>query len=89
MLLLSWEYEKSTGIFSGNYKQYLDAGKFLSELQLIGKIQNIGVTNFNTARMKEMVDSGVNIVSNQVDYFTYICVVKENKNLKKIVYCSY
>lgn len=36
------------------------------ELQEAGKIRHVGVTNFDVPRLKQIVDSGVRIVSNQV-----------------------
>ena len=37
-------------------------------LQAKGKIRNIGVTNFDTKRLHAIIDSGVKIVSSQVQY---------------------
>lgn len=34
----------------------------------MGKISNIGVTNFDTRRLKAIIDSGVKVVSSQVQY---------------------
>ncbi len=49
-------------------QNYVDAALNLAELQSKGKIKAIGVTNFDVARLKEMVDAGVPIVENQIQY---------------------
>jgi aryl-alcohol dehydrogenase-like predicted oxidoreductase len=47
---------------------YVEVALELKRLQEVGKIKHIGLTNFNTARMQEMVEAGVPVVSNQVQY---------------------
>ncbi|GAB4813776.1 hypothetical protein N2152v2_000822 [Parachlorella kessleri] len=47
---------------------YVGAALHLAELQAQGKIRHIGVTNFDVPRLQEMLDAGVKIVSNQVQY---------------------
>lgn len=47
---------------------YLDTLHALSDLQKIGKIRHLGLTNFDTRRLKTIVESGIKIVSNQVQY---------------------
>jgi aryl-alcohol dehydrogenase-like predicted oxidoreductase len=54
-----WDYSDSS---------YLDAMNNLSKLQNEGKIKNIGLTNFDTERVKIIKEHGHNIVSNQVQY---------------------
>jgi len=54
-----WDYSDSS---------YLDAMNNLSRLQSEGKIKHIGLTNFDTERVKIMKEHGHNIVSNQVQY---------------------
>ena len=54
-----WDYSDSS---------YLDAMNNLSKLQNEGKIKHIGLTNFDTERVKIMKENGHNIVSNQVQY---------------------
>lgn len=53
-----------------DYRQpgYLDAMGWLEELRQQGKIRHLGVTNFDTRRLREMLDAGIPIVSNQVQY---------------------
>jgi aryl-alcohol dehydrogenase-like predicted oxidoreductase len=41
---------------------------WLGELQEAGKIRHIGATNLDAARMQRIVDAGVTLVSNQVQY---------------------
>lgn len=48
--------------------RYVETANHLKTLQHEGKIRNIGVTNFNAAALKRIVDSGVNVVSAQVQY---------------------
>jgi aryl-alcohol dehydrogenase-like predicted oxidoreductase/enamine deaminase RidA (YjgF/YER057c/UK114 family) len=47
---------------------YLDAMKGLAELQRVGVIGHIGVTNFDTAHLRLLVKHGVPILSNQVSF---------------------
>ena len=54
-----WDYQDAS---------YLDALTYLSELRDEGKIRHIGLTNFDTERLKSIVDHGIRVVSNQVQY---------------------
>jgi aryl-alcohol dehydrogenase-like predicted oxidoreductase len=47
---------------------YLDALKHLVDLQHEGKIRHLGLTNFDTERIRIITDHGIRIVSNQVQY---------------------
>ena len=47
---------------------YLDAMSRLQELRDEGKIRHLALTNFDTEHMGRIVDHGVQIVSNQVQY---------------------
>jgi aryl-alcohol dehydrogenase-like predicted oxidoreductase len=49
-------------------RRYLDALKHLADLRDAGKIRHLALTNFDTERLGIIVDAGVNIVSNQVQY---------------------
>mmetsp|Transcript_20291 Transcript_20291/g.61132 ORF Transcript_20291/g.61132 Transcript_20291/m.61132 type:complete len:428 (+) Transcript_20291:121-1404(+) len=49
-------------------KQYVDAALKLRDMKGRGKIANIGVTNFDVTHLAKIVDAGVPIVSNQVQY---------------------
>lgn len=54
-----WEYRDPN---------YLDALKYLAELQQEGKIKHLALTNFDTEHLKIVLDEGISIVSNQVQY---------------------
>jgi aryl-alcohol dehydrogenase-like predicted oxidoreductase len=51
-----------------NDPRYIDALTHLSNLQDVGKIKHIGLTNFDTQRMEIISEEGLRIVSNQVQY---------------------
>lgn len=51
-----------------NDKRYLDALQHLSDLQGIGKIRELSLTNFDTARLEEITTKGIEISTNQVQY---------------------
>jgi len=54
-----WEY---------NDKNYLDALKFMAELQTEGKIKHLALTNFDTKHLQIIINAGIKIVSNQVQF---------------------
>lgn len=54
-----WEYTD---------KNYLDALAYMAELQKEGKIKHVGLTNFDTEHLKIITQSGIKIVSNQVQF---------------------
>ena len=54
-----WDYEDS---------RYLDVLHNLAQLRDEGKIRQLGLTNFDTATLERIADSGIGIVSNQVQY---------------------
>jgi len=47
---------------------YLDALNHLSKIRDEGKIKHLGLTNFDTHRVKIMVDKGIKLISNQIQY---------------------
>lgn len=47
---------------------YVEAAQMLAELRDEGKIANIGVTNTDVPHLEEIMDGGVPVVSNQVQY---------------------
>lgn len=57
-----------TAFFWSDYsvKRYVDVALMLTELKEEGLIEEIGLTNFDLKRVKEFVDAGVPVVSNQV-----------------------
>ena len=54
-----WDYEDA---------RYLDALEHLSALVDEGKIRHLGLTNFDTEHLKLIVERGIKIVSNQVQF---------------------
>lgn len=48
--------------------RYLEALGHLSDLREAGKIRHLALTNFDTEHLKVVVDNGIGIVSNQVQY---------------------
>jgi len=48
--------------------RYLDALKHLADLQSEGKIRHLALTNFDTERLRIIIEHGIRIVSNQVQY---------------------
>lgn len=54
-----WEYRDNN---------YLDALKYMAELREEGKIKHLALTNFDTQHLKIIVDNGIKIVSNQVQF---------------------
>src|SRR5437764_10100539 len=49
-------------------RRYLDALKHLADLRDEGKIRHVALTNFDTEHLGIIVDAGIKIVSNQVQY---------------------
>src|ERR687888_640391 len=66
-----------------NNPYYMDALKYLSDLRDKGIIKHLGLTNFDTERMQIMVDSGIQIVSNQVQY----SLIDRRPEVKMIPFC--
>ena len=54
-----WDYD---------VRGYVETADVLGELLLKGKIRNLGTTNFDAARLQQLLDAGVPVVSNQVQY---------------------
>lgn len=54
-----WDYEN---------KNYFDAMHHMMDLQERGTIKNIGLTNFDTEHMSDLMSEGAPIVSNQVSF---------------------
>jgi len=54
-----WDYQDT---------QYLDALTHLAQLQEEGKIRHLGLTNFDTEHLKRILDHGIKVVSNQVQF---------------------
>ncbi|MBE9052982.1 aldo/keto reductase [Nostocales cyanobacterium LEGE 11386] len=54
-----WEYQD---------KNYLDALKYMTELQTEGKIKHLALTNFDTEHLQIIIAAGIKIVSNQIQF---------------------
>jgi aryl-alcohol dehydrogenase-like predicted oxidoreductase len=54
-----WDYDD---------ERYLDALTHLADLRDAGKIRHLGLTNFDTGHLRIILDRGIRIVSNQVQY---------------------
>jgi aryl-alcohol dehydrogenase-like predicted oxidoreductase len=54
-----WDYEDD---------RYMEALKQMQSLQKEGKIKHLALTNFDTTRLKQIVEAGIPIVSNQVQF---------------------
>jgi len=54
-----WDYEN---------EQYLAALEILAQMQQQGKIKHLALTNFDTQHMQRIIEHGIPIVSNQVQY---------------------
>lgn len=67
-----------------NNQSYLDAISHLSKLRDIGKIKNIGLTNFDTKRVQIMTEKGISLVSNQVQY----SILDQRPEKLMIPYCQ-
>ena len=63
--------------------RYVETALELDRLRRAGKIARIGVTNFDTPRLKELVDAGIPITSHQVQY----SLVDDRPNHGMAAYC--
>ncbi|MGK7876963.1 MAG: aldo/keto reductase [Xenococcaceae cyanobacterium] len=70
-----WEYRD---------KNYLDALKYMSELQEEGKIKHLALTNFDTEHLKIITEAGIKIVSNQVQF----SLIDRRPQVKMIEFCQ-
>ncbi len=65
-------------------RAYLDALRYLMELQAVGKIRHLALTNFDTANLRLIVDGGIPIVSNQVQY----SIIDRRPEVQMVPYCQ-
>ncbi len=54
-----WDYE---------IPGYVEAAQHLADLQRAGKVRHIGVTNFDTPTLRQIVEAGVPVVAHQLQY---------------------
>jgi aryl-alcohol dehydrogenase-like predicted oxidoreductase len=50
---------------------YIDTASHLIDLQRAGKIRYIGVTNFDAPHLRELLDAGIPVIANQVQYSVF------------------
>jgi len=65
-------------------KNYLDALRYLSELRDEGKIRHLGLTNFDTEHLEEILDHGIRFVSNQVQF----SVIDRRSEIRMVRFCK-
>ncbi|MCL2932756.1 MAG: aldo/keto reductase [Trichodesmium sp. MAG_R03] len=70
-----WEYQNNN---------YLDALNYMTELQSEGKIKHLALTNFDTEHLKIIIESGIKIVSNQVQF----SLVDRRPLVKMLQFCK-
>jgi aryl-alcohol dehydrogenase-like predicted oxidoreductase len=63
--------------------RYVETALELDRLRRAGKIAHIGLTNFDTPRLKELVDAGIPITAHQVQY----SLVDDRANHGMVDYC--
>ena len=69
-----WDYEDTS---------FLDALTHLSQLQDEGKIRHLGLTNFDTEHLKRVLDHGIKVVSNQVQF----SLIDQRPEVQMIRFC--
>jgi aryl-alcohol dehydrogenase-like predicted oxidoreductase len=70
-----WEYQD---------KNYLDALKYMAELQSDRKIKHLALTNFDTEHLQIITEAGIKIVSNQVQF----SLVDRRPEVSMIQFCQ-
>ena len=63
---------------------YMDALTYLDQLREEGKIRHLALTNFDTAHLNRITDSGIRIVSNQVQY----SIIDRRPEIQMVDYCQ-
>jgi aryl-alcohol dehydrogenase-like predicted oxidoreductase len=66
-----------------NNPYYMDALRYLTDLRYKGIIKHIGLTNFDTEPLQIMIDSKLQIVSNQVQY----SITDRRQEVKIVPFC--
>ena len=67
-----------------NDANYIDALHQLTKLRDDGKISHLALTNFDTERIQIMVDNGIQLISNQVQY----SIIDQRPNVKMASFCK-
>lgn len=63
---------------------YLDALRYLAELQAAGKIRHLALTNFDTDTLQMITEGGIRVVSNQVQY----SLIDTRPEVQMVAYCQ-
>jgi aryl-alcohol dehydrogenase-like predicted oxidoreductase len=63
---------------------YIDALHQLTKLRDDGKISHLALTNFDTERMQIMIDNGIELISNQVQY----SIIDQRPDVKMTSFCK-
>lgn len=66
-----------------NNPYYIDALKYLSDLKNKGSIKHLGLTNFDTEHIQMIIESGITIASNQIQY----SIIDKRPEIKMIPLC--
>lgn len=64
--------------------RYIDALKHMTDLRTSGKIRHLALTNFDTPHLKHIIDEGIEIVSNQVQF----SIIDRRPEVDLIPYCQ-
>ena len=64
--------------------RYLEALSHLSDLRNQGKIRYLGLTNFDTDHLRKVVEAGIPVISNQVQY----SLIDRRPEVKMASYCQ-
>jgi aryl-alcohol dehydrogenase-like predicted oxidoreductase len=64
--------------------RYVETAMELERLRRAGKIAHLGATNFDTPRLQELINAGIPIISNQIQY----SLVDDRPNPGMVAYCA-
>jgi aryl-alcohol dehydrogenase-like predicted oxidoreductase len=67
-----------------NDANYIEALHQLTKLRDDGKISHLALTNFDTERMQIMIDNGIELISNQVQY----SIIDQRPDVKMASFCK-
>ena len=67
-----------------NDANYIEALHQLTKLRDDGKISHLALTNFDTERMQIMIDNGIELISNQVQY----SIIDQRPDVKMVSFCK-
>ena len=67
-----------------NNPYYVDALKYLSDLKNTGSIKHLALTNFDTEHLQMIIDSDIQITSNQIQF----SIIDRRPEVKMISFCK-